>query len=557
MKPKQLLILLFQISLALAQAQLSETQSQKIDSLFQSWTEANHPGGTIGIMQNGEVIYSRAFGMASLEYEVPNTTETIFNTGSVSKQFTAMGIVLLHERGLLSVDDDIRKHLPDLPDFGHPITIRHMLHHTSGMRSLHAMLGLAGWRGDDSRTNEDLYRFMLNQKELNFTPGAEYLYCNTGYILMATIIEKVTSEKFPDWMIANVFEPLGMPNTYVEDRYDRVVPNNATSYYNRQGNFFRAVEYWGYVGSGNMHSTTTDLLTWLQNFSTPKENWRSAFELLKTTDTLNDGSENNYAFGVLLDEFNGHKRIQHGGSIGGFRAYAGTYPSEQLSIAVLTNYSSANPGQKANQIASILLQNKELEKEAGKETEAELSFIEMSSEQLQTFEGSYWNDKENYARKIYVKNDTLRYYRSANSENPLMPVAENEFRMLGIEAILIAKFDKDEKGQKRMSVSVDNEPPSIFEHFEPMSDPKPYMQEVSGRYYSPELESIFDIRIKEDSLIGHHARHGDFPMRVLKNDVLEISGYGIIRVNRETDNEITGIRISNGRARNVWFERQN
>lgn len=260
MRTTLVFFLLIYFGLVPAQAQLRTIESKKIDSLFLSWTEANHPGGAIGVMQNGEVIYSKAFGLASLEYQVPNTAQTVFNVGSVSKQFTAMAMVLLHERGLLSIDDDIRKYLPDMPDFGHTITIRHMLHHTSGMRSLHAMLELAGWRDDDARTNADLYRFMLKQKDLNFIPGAEYLYCNTGYMLMVNIVEHVTQEKFPEWMDTNIFKPLGMRNTYVEDRYDRIVPNNATSYYDTKDGFFRAVEYWGYVGSGNVHSTTGDLL---------------------------------------------------------------------------------------------------------------------------------------------------------------------------------------------------------------------------------------------------------------------------------------------------------
>ena len=157
----------------------------------------------------------------------------------------------------LSLDDDVRKHLPELPAFGDTITIRHLIHHTSGMRSLHALLGMAGWRGDDSRTNEDLFRFMKNQKDLNFKPGEEHLYCNTGYMLMADIIEKITEEKFAIWMHDNVFEPLNMIHTYVEDDYSRVVPFNATSYYGSANRgFSRAVEYWGYVGSGNIHSTT-------------------------------------------------------------------------------------------------------------------------------------------------------------------------------------------------------------------------------------------------------------------------------------------------------------
>lgn len=556
MKPKHQLVVLLYFSLATIQGQISILQSQKIDSLVTTWTEVGSPGGAVGVMQNGKVIYSKAFGLASLEYQVPNTTETIFNVGSVSKQFTAMGIVLLHQKGLLSIDDDIRKHLPDMPDFGHTITIRHMLHHTSGMRSLHAMLSLAGWRDDDARTNEDLYRFMLNQKELNFIPGDEFLYCNTGYMLMVNIIENVTKEKFPHWMKTNVFDPLGMPNTYVEDRYDRIVPNNATSYYGRNNLFFRAVEYWGYVGSGNVHSSTADLLTWLQNFSTPPDHWRTAFEMLQTTDALNDGSENKYAYGVTVDEVNGYKRIQHGGAIGGFRAYASTYPEEQLSIAVLTNFSSGNPGQKENQISDIFLPKKELTTTTANETVLDSKGIQLSNQQLNQFEASYWNDEENYARKIYLKNDTLRYFRSVGNENALLPIAPSTFKMLGISANLIAEFGVNKKGIKTMSVSVDNDTPSLFEYFEPITAPKEYAREYTGRFYSPELESTLDILIKNEELVGHHGRHGDFPIEILKRDVLEIPGFAILKIERNKDTKISGISISNGRARNVWFEKQ-
>ena len=303
-----------------ANAQISQKQINQIDSLFIEWNKPNHPGGAIGVMKNGKIVFSRSYGLASLEYLVPNSTETIFNIGSVSKQFTAMGIVLLHLQGKLSIDDDIRKYLPELPDFGEKITIRHMLHHTSGLRSLHAMLALAGWRGDDSRTNEDLYRFMNMQRDLNFKPGSEHLYCNTGYILMVKIIENITGEKFPEWMKKNIFEPLGMNNTYVEDDYNRVVRNNATSYYQQSnGIFLREVEYWSYVGSGNIHSTTNDLLKWQNNYSNPQTNWEEPFKLMTTLDKLNDGSENDYAFGIRIIKLFGYDIIKHSGTIGGFK----------------------------------------------------------------------------------------------------------------------------------------------------------------------------------------------------------------------------------------------
>lgn len=550
-----LTIAFFFLSLNL-HAQISDDQAQQIDALFTDWTEADHPGGVVGIMQGGEMIYTKAYGLASLEYQVPNKVGTIFNTGSVSKQFTAMGIVLLHQQGLLSVDDDIRKHLTDLPDFGHTITIRHMLHHTSGMRSLHAMLGLAGWRSDDSRTNEDLYRFMLNQKELNFIPGEEYLYCNTGYMLMKDIMEKVTGEPFPQWMKANVFEPLGMPNTYVEDRYDRVVPNNATSYYQQGDELFRAIEYWGYVGSGNMHSTVEDLLTWSKHFYQSDPEWDAAFEMLQTVDKLNDGSPNNYAFGVNVDEVMGYKRVQHGGSVGGFRAYASTYPEEELNIAILTNYSAANPRGKESEIAEILIDEKQM---IGVITTADKEApvtYELTNDQLKYFVASYWNDRDNFARKLYVSQDTLRYWRSEDSETPLVPVAVNTFKMVGVGAEVFVKFDMDENGNKVMSVIEGEARPTQFIPFTPLEFPEQLYPDYSGRFYSPELESTFDVVTDGERLMGHHARHGDFPLFMLKKDVLELPGYFVIKYQRDANDAITGVRISNGRARNVWFEKQ-
>ena len=386
MNSKKLIAAIILLIALQTHAQFGETQYQKIDSLFLEWNRPNHPGGAIGIMQNGQIAFSKAYGLASLEYLVPNTTGTIFNTGSVSKQFTAMGIIVLHQQGKLSVDDDIRIYLPELPDFGETITIRHMLHHTSGLRSLHAMLELAGWRGDDSRTNEDLNRFMLNQRHLNFKPGEENNYCNTGYMLLVNIIEKVTGEKFPVWMKLSVFEPLGLNNTYVEDNYSRIVANNATSYYQVETNEFeRAVEYWGYVGSGNMHSTTSDLLRWLNNFHDPQPGWEAHFQMMQTVDTLNNGEANNYAFGVGIGSYKGFRSVGHGGSIGGFRANIITYPDEELSIAILTNFSSAPIGQSLNAISKILLgesDEEELEEDADP-----VNTIILSNKALAAYEG--------------------------------------------------------------------------------------------------------------------------------------------------------------------------
>ncbi|RLD50384.1 MAG: hypothetical protein DRI97_17120 [Bacteroidetes bacterium] len=554
MNYKNLLPVLLLFLAIQANAQLSESQSQAIDSLFLEWNKPFRPGGAIGIMQDGKTVFSKAYGLASMEYLVPNTAGTIFNTASVSKQFTAMGIIVLHQQGKLSVDDDIRIYLPELPDFGETITIRHMLHHTSGLRSLHAMLGLAGWRGDDSRTNEDLNRFMLNQSDLNFKPGDEYNYCNTGYMLMVNIIEKATGEKFPDWMKHTVFEPLGMTNTYVEDNYSRIVANNATSYYQVEENKFeRAVEYWGYIGSGNMHSTTSDLLRWLSNFHDPQPDWEAHFQMMQTVDPLNNGEKNNYAFGVVTGSVNSHRTIGHSGSIGGFRSNIITYPDEELSIAILTNFSSSSVGQKSNAISNILMGEPVEEKPV--EVHDPVKTIKLSNKTLAAYEGSYWHEKENIARKIYLKNDTLRYYRSASSENPLVPVGKDEFQMADVSDVVSVKFEI--KGPDRnMIVTVGDGQPGIFNGFDPTEPSKEELESYTGEFYSQELETTYKIYLKNDSLFYHHARHGDHEMKILKKDVLEGEWpLSNSKYKRNEEDQVTGIRVSNGRVKNLWFEK--
>ena len=404
--------------------QISQQQIQQIDSLFLSWNQPNHPGGSIGIMKNGEIIYSKAFGLASMEYLVPNAPNTIYNIASVSKQFTSMGILLLEKEGKLSIDADIRTYLPELPDFGEKITLRHCMHHTSGMRSLHALLQMAGWRDDDTRTNADLYRFMKQQKELNFKPGSEYLYCNTGYMLMADIIENITGEKFAVWMKKQVFDPLGMTYSYVEDAYNRVVPNNATSYNKNKDGFRRAIEFWGYVGSGNIHSTTQDLLKWMNNFHQAKEGWTNLFERMRTVDLLNNGDTLRYAFGVDTKAYKGEKKVGHGGSIGGFRSNVVTFPEHQLNIVVLSNFSRANAGAKVYKIADILL-GKKKEVVNSNTTMDEVINYKPFSESMQSVAGTYYSPELDTHYHIKVEKFQLMGNHSRHGHFSIEIIDEN------------------------------------------------------------------------------------------------------------------------------------
>ena len=353
---------------------VKETERQ-IDTLFAEWDQSGHPGGSVGIMMDGKVIYAKGFGLASLEFGIPNTDTTLYNIASVSKQFTAYAMLLLQQRGEISLEDEIHTYFPRFKDFGYPLTIRHMIHHTSGLRSLHALMHMAGWRDEDKRTNEDLMRLMLKQEELNFRPGDEYLYCNTGYMLMAEIVEQVSGQDFVVWMDENVFAPLGMENAYVEREYDRVVPGNAVSYdwYEDEQGFRYAVPYWGYVGSGNIHTNIYDLLKWQQYLNNPPADQQEMVEAMFERGILNSGDTLNYAAGLsTFQDYKGEQGFGHGGSIGGYRASIQSVPEHQLNVVVLTNFSNSRPSGKAFRIIDIML-GKEVTAEEDDDEEEEVA----------------------------------------------------------------------------------------------------------------------------------------------------------------------------------------
>jgi len=549
MKKTLLFLLIFTFTLT-ASAQLDRSVEEDIDQLFVEWNRPNHPGGAVGIVQDGKLVFSKAYGLASLEYLVPNAKGTRFNIASVSKQFTAMGIVRLHLQGKLSVEDDPRRHIPELPDFGQTVTIRHMLHHTSGMRSLHSMLALAGWRGDDARTNEDLLRFMLDQRDLNFVPGDEYMYCNTGYILMAVLIERISGEKFSTWMKKNIFEPLGLYDTYVEDRYNRVVPNNATSYNgSKERGFVRGVEYWGYTGSGNVHSTTLDLLKWYRNYYQPQEGWKDAFSMMLTVDDLNNGQHNDYAFGVRVELYRGEKRISHGGSIGGFRAYACTYPDRKLEIVALTNFSSSSTGGKVNSITNILL-NKPVEEV----TRFEMQEVNIAPSVFDKYAGTYTVNEDPDRQIEFFRKDDVYFSKLTGQENVRLLAANFSTFFNNKQQIKII-FNDTDKNTYTMNQRGREYTGSKTVKYVPTEKE---LNEIAGQYWSPELHTQYTFSVKDDQLVGYHTRHGEFRIENFRKDeyLCRASFIRKITVGRDKLGRITGLYVTNSRVRNLFFEKK-
>ena len=333
-------------------------QSERVDELFCEWDTASSPGCAVAVIHTGEVVYKCCFGTANLELGVPIKPESAFYLASLAKQFTGMAVALLVEAGDLKLKDEMRSYLPELPEIYAGIKIRHLLHHTSGIRDYLSLGRLAGKRMEDVWTEAEFLEMIKRQKSLNFTPGNEALYSNSGYVLLGIIVERVTGMSLAEFSRASIFEPLGMTNTYYKDDYRIVIPGRVSGYSRVKGggyrNEFTNLET---VGDGGLFSSLNDLIRWVKNFSNNKLGGgnHSLMELMQTTGKLNDGTEKTYAFGLTLEHYRGLDVIQHGGSINGARTQLCRFPDHDFSVICLSNLSQFEPQEYIDQIVDIYL----------------------------------------------------------------------------------------------------------------------------------------------------------------------------------------------------------
>jgi CubicO group peptidase (beta-lactamase class C family) len=343
-------------SLTFAQTATSQAPAAAVDAAFARWN-ASSPGCAVGVGANGRIVLERAYGMADLERDVPNKPDTIFEAGSVSKQLTAAAVLLLARDGKLSLDDPVRKHVPELPAYPEgAITIRHMLTHTSGLRDWGAVAGIAGWpRGRRVHTHGHVLDIVSRQKGLNFTPGTNWSYSNTGYNLAAIIVARVSGQSFADFSRERIFKPLGMTRTSWRDDYTRIVKQRAIAYAPSTDGYHEDMPFENVHGNGGLLTTVGDLLRWTENFASPKVGDTSFVTEQQTPGTFTDGRPLDYAMGLYVRTYRGVREVSHSGSTAGYRAFLVRYPDQRLSVAVLCNAGSANPTQYAHAVAEAYL----------------------------------------------------------------------------------------------------------------------------------------------------------------------------------------------------------
>ena len=392
---------------------IHKTFETKVDQLFAEWNCPDSPGAAVAVTRDGEIIYKQGYGMANLEYDLPITTSTIFDIASVSKQFAAFAIVTLSDQGKLSIENDIRMHLPDVPDFGHTITIRHLLHHTSGLRDWVQSLVIAGDLMDDVISFKHILKMVRHQKALNFEPGAEYLYSNTGYNLLAAIVETVTGDSFREWTDAHIFKPLCMTNSHFHDDHEMILKNRAYSYQAvENGGFKHAVNNTTALGSSSLYSTVEDLAKWILNFDTARVGGQTILEQMHQCGVLNNGEQISYAFGLNIGEYRGLQTVGHSGSWRGFRSHLMRFPDQKFGVVILCNLDIFNPLGLAEKVADIYLSDvlgpeeiSELDKAA--ESTEENKSETLIPKQLVEFEGDYYTEELDTTYTIRVLGDQL------------------------------------------------------------------------------------------------------------------------------------------------------
>ena len=497
--------LAFSIMLALVAALLAADETtDKVDKLFASWDKTTSPGATLAVIRDGWIIYKRGYGMAKIEDGIVMTPDKIFDIGSCSKQFTAACIVMLVRDGKVSLDDNVRKYIPELPDYGTPITVRHLLHHTSGLRDYNELLDLAGFRGDsDCPTIEEALKVICLQKKLNYAPGAEYSYTNTGFFLLSQIVERVSGKSLNAFAQERIFKPLGMEHTLFQDDHTQIIKNRATGYEPDGQGFRLDMSNWDETGDGNVYTSVEDLYLWDQAFYNFKLG-KDVMDMLHTKGTLSSGKTIDYAFGLVVTEYKGLKVVEHGGAWAGFRAGIVRFPDEKFTVICLANLGTMDPSGLAFKVADIYLAGKlkEPEKKEEKKAEAAPAPAAVSEKDAAPLVGNYQDLKFGRWLEITFKDGKLS--ASLQRRNfVLFPSGPMNFEIhVGLRTIKL-EFTPAAGQPAKVKVIYPGDEVDIFEKAAPLKPLTPaQLAQYAGVYVSPELlDARYTIAVEKDGLV--------------------------------------------------------
>lgn len=517
----------------------------RVDSVFASWSSTASPGCAVGVDRAGAPLLRRAYGMANLEAGTPWTLGTLSESGSVAKQFTATAIVLLARDGVLSLDDDITRWIPEARGFGKKITIRHLLTHTSGIPDRYTLHGVQGRpAGETDHTNAEVLDVVGHLRELNFDPGEDYLYSNTGYIIAATIVERASGKSLEAFTDARIFQPLGMTSTRWREDHRVVVPGRAAAYSGTLVRGFRNDHpFTRVIGSGGLLTTVDDFLKWQDALLAGREPWGAVRDSLERVGRLNDGTELTYGLGVVAERWRGVRRVSHTGSTGGYRAALARFPEQQTAVALLCNLGSIEPGGVAQRVAAIALGG------ALAPPEPEPQAVAMDGAALAALAGAYRAPRTEEVLVLQVRSGQL--VDSTENNAALIPVTPSQFKYRGNRRTLTAVPG----APLRLRVEAPNARPVEYVAVPRARLDAAALAGYAGEYRSPELDAAWRLAMRGDTLQVARAWQTPIPLRPLYKDGFSAGEEGLIRFLRDGRGRVTGFVLWAGRVRHLRFER--
>jgi CubicO group peptidase (beta-lactamase class C family) len=518
--------------------------AQRVDQIFSIHDKPGSPGCSLGVIRDGDFVYRRAHGLANLELGVSLSTQSVFYMGSVSKQFTAAAIVLAAEQGYLSLDDDVRKYLPELPDYGHVITLRQMIHQTSGFRDFFTLLHLSGHDVADFNSPEDIFKIVVRQRGLNNIPGDEWVYSNTNYFLLGIVVKRATKKSLSEFAAEKMFQPLGMSHTLFYDDHTLVVPGRVAAYDSAPHDSF-SVDWsttYEVVGGGGLMSTVDDLLLWDRNFYSNRLGKGTLVQELQTPGVLNNGNTISYAMGLDLGNYRGLPIVEHGGGLFGYRAELLRFPEQKFSVICLCNISSAVPENLARQVADIYLEDK---------LPPGASALNPSSKgnlpNPATFAGKYLDPRTHLIYSFSASDGSLMAWGAV-----LRRINANQFYDLGSNVIT---FESSE-GPMHAKLDLKGETYFSGSRVRELHLGEPVLASYTGRFRSTELETVHGLSLEKDTLTLRNRDNPPQNLTPIAKDEFDAGDVGRLVFERDSGSRVFGFRVFTQDARGIAFKKE-
>jgi CubicO group peptidase (beta-lactamase class C family) len=556
--PALALLLLVAPSLA---GQTSAAERARIDAVFKAYDKPHVPGCALGVMQHGRLAYGRGYGWADLERNVPITTATLFDVGSTSKQFAAASISLLVQEHKLAYTDDIRKYIPEMPDYGAPITIDNLMRHTSGLRDYTGLLTLAGHTLEEATTDSQALASIVRQRHLNFPTGSKYEYSNTGYFLLSVIIQRVTGTSLADFARARIFLPLGMKDTRYRNHAAMLIPNRALGYAPDDSAGFRnSMSNWEQTGDGAVQLSVRDALAWDENFYHPRVGGPAMVQQLQERGTLANGDTISYARGLEIDHYRGLRRVQHGGDWIGYHAAYARFPDQHTSVIILCNSDGISPTELADKVSDIVLAKSfprtnvasTPHRESTTPAPAPASAIPVSR-----LVGSYYASSTDEVARVSATHDSLSLGLVGRSF-PLQATGPATYAVVGLPVSVEFLADGDAPA-RAIRIRVGSELREEAVRFAAVSPSAEQLQALTGSYVSPELGVTWPVTREGDHLVLNKGAGKDEDISGTMEPAMPdtfTAGSGLVHFTRDATGRVTGFDVSASRMRGIRFDRQ-